>query len=80
MKELRFARTLYSGRALDEAMKVFAAHASFERSEEGSHFVVRLSATRASAERTVAGSFANYALGLTVDRGGHDNDAGEEAR
>ncbi len=73
MKELRFQRSIYSGRALDEAIKVFGGHATFEQAEEAEHFVVRIASRRAPTERALAGAFANYALGLTVDRGGSDD-------
>lgn len=73
MTELRFHRAVYSGRALDEAIKVFDRHATFEQAEDAQHFVVRIAARRDSKQRAVAGAFANYALGLTVDRGGVDD-------
>jgi hypothetical protein len=61
---LRFHRAIYAGKAVDEAVKRFAAFAAFELREEPEHWVVQLSAP--SRERQVAGELANYALGLTV--------------
>lgn len=70
MIRLRFHRELYAGEALDEAMKAFADHADFQRAEEGTHWVVDLTARKPRLERRIAGELGNYALGLTVRRGG----------
>jgi hypothetical protein len=64
--ELRFHRELYDGKAVDEALQIFGAHAKFEQAEEPSHWIVRLTGTDAAREKRVAGEFANYALGLTI--------------
>jgi hypothetical protein len=64
--ELRFHRELYDGKALDEALKIFGAHASFEQAEEAAHWVVRLSAADGAREKRIAGELANYALGLSI--------------
>lgn len=69
MIELRFHKELYSGFAVDEALKVFADYATFEQADETASWVVRLTTTDASVEeRTIANEFANYALGLTIER------------
>ncbi len=79
MTLLRFHRTVYSGKALDEAVKRFAAFAAFELSEEPDHWVVQLTGLGpptqvgvgrddAARERQVAGELGNYALGLTVQK------------
>lgn len=70
MIRLRFHRELYAGEALDEAMKAFHRHADFQRAEEASHWVVELTAKRPKLERRIAGELGNYALGLTIRRGG----------
>lgn len=70
MIDLRFHRDLYDGRSVDEATKLFATHATLELTEEPTHWVVKLSAESPERERRVAGEFANYALGLTVNAGG----------
>jgi hypothetical protein len=68
--DLRFDRTLYAGPAVDEAIKVFARHGEFHMSEETDSWVVRLRALRPALTRRLAHELANYALGLTVQRGG----------
>jgi hypothetical protein len=64
--ELRLHRTLYLGTAVDEAIKVYGAYATFEQQEQDDHWVVRVSSTSPARERRVARELANYALGLTV--------------
>ncbi len=66
MTELRLHRELYDGAAVDSAMKVYAPHATFERSEQPSHWVVQITSRSVERERRIAGELANYALGLTV--------------
>ncbi len=66
MTELRLHRTLYRGTAVDEAMKVYGAYATFERLEDGDHWVVRVTGTSPARERRVARELSNYALGLTA--------------
>ena len=68
--DLRFHRTLYAGPAIDEAVKVFAAHGEFHLSQEPDAWVVRMRALKAARTRRLAHELANYALGLTVQRGG----------
>lgn len=68
--DLRLDRTLYSGPAVDEAVKVFARHGEFHLSQETDAWVVKLRALRAEQTRRLAHELANYALGLTVQRGG----------
>lgn len=68
MIELRFHREVYPGEAVDEALQVFARHGAFERAEEPSHWVVRVTARRPERERALAGELGNYALGLTLRR------------
>lgn len=66
MIELRFHRELYQGTAVDEALKIFGAHATFEQAEEPAHWIVRLSANDPAREKRIAGELANYALGLSI--------------
>ena len=70
--DLRFDRSLYAGPAIDEAVKVFAAHGEFHMSEETDTWVAKLRALKPGPARTrrLAHELANYALGLTVQRGG----------
>jgi hypothetical protein len=68
--DLRFDRSLYSGPAVDEAVKVFARHGEFHLSQETEAWVVKLRALKAAQTRRLAHELANYALGLTVQRGG----------
>lgn len=70
MTTLRFHRELYDGRAVDEATKAFADHATLELAEEPQHWVVKVGATTPSLERAVAGELGNYALGVTIRNGG----------
>jgi hypothetical protein len=65
---LRFHRAVYSGPAVDEAVKVFAAYATFALREESEHWVVDLDG--GAREREIAGELGNYALGLTVKNRG----------
>jgi hypothetical protein len=64
--ELRLHRELYRGTAIDEAVKLYGPHATFELAEGPSYWTVRLTAASPERERRVAGELANYALGLTV--------------
>ncbi len=68
MTTLRFHRAVYSGPALDEAMKVFAPYAKIDGREEPEHWVVTIDG--GERERAVAGELGNYALGLTVKNRG----------
>jgi hypothetical protein len=72
MIELRFCRSLYSGQALDQAIKTFAAHAECTREMTDAAWVVEVTARRPDRERMVAHELANFALGLTIERGGPD--------
>lgn len=69
MKALRFHRELYSGEAVDAAIKTFEPWAEVTREESPTHFIVRITAGSVAAERRIAGELSNFALGLTVRRG-----------
>jgi hypothetical protein len=66
--ELRFHREIYTGEAVDEAIKRLARFAAFDRVAEPTHWVVRVTAHKPARERQIAGELANHALGLTADR------------
>jgi len=69
MTELRFSADLYSGFAIDEAVKIYSDFARFELEKDASQFIVRLTATDEDVdEGTLAAELANYALGLTIER------------
>jgi hypothetical protein len=68
--ELRLHRELYRGTAVDEAVKVFARHGTFELVESSEHWIVRVLSKSPARERQLAGELGNYALGLTVKQGG----------
>ncbi|MEO7095006.1 MAG: HxsD-like protein [Polyangiales bacterium] len=70
MIELRFHRELYDGKSIDEALKIFGAHAGFEQAEEPTHWIVRVTGADPAREKRIAGELANYALGLTIQRAG----------
>ena len=66
MTKLAFNKALYAGKAVDEAVKVFAPHATFELSETEAAWVVQLASPDPRKELRVAREVGNYALGLTV--------------
>ena len=68
--EIRFAREVYSGEAVDEAVKTFANFASFELTEDEAAWIVRVTPKSPDVARRLIGEFGNYALGLTIQRGG----------
>lgn len=70
MIELRFHRDLYAGEAVDEAARAFADHADCKRIQTVDAWVLRVTARRPGNERVIARELANYALGLTIERGG----------
>lgn len=73
MIELRFHRGIYSGTAIDEAVKVYRSYGSFELFEEPDYWVVRVTVVNSPVrERRLAGELGNHALGATIHerRGG----------
>lgn len=66
MTKLAFHKSLYAGKAIDEAVKVFAPHGAFELSETEAAWVVQLTVADARKELRVARELQNFALGLTV--------------
>lgn len=68
MIELRFRADLYSGFAIDSAVKVYSEWAELELERLPEEYVVRLTATTADHhEETIADELANYALGATIE-------------
>ncbi len=70
MIELRLHREIYPGTAVDEAVKVFARYGKFTLVEETTHWVVKVDAKTDARAKQLAAEVGNYALGLTVKRGG----------
>ncbi|MDC0719981.1 HxsD-like protein [Nannocystis bainbridge] len=68
--ELRFSRQLYSGEAVDQAVKAFARFAVFELEQTDDAWVVRMTPSDPNLARRLRGELGNHALGLTVQRGG----------
>lgn len=66
MTKLSFDKTLYVGTAVDEAVKTFAKHATFELAETPAAWVVQVSAADATREGRICRELSNFALGLTV--------------
>jgi len=78
MSTLRFHKELYSGMAVDAAMKRFERFATFEVADDASHWTVAVQARRAEHQLQIERELGNFALGLTIERGGPDvaEDAG----
>ena len=53
-----------------DTIGLFDEYATLERSEEGEHIVLSITAKSPARERRVAGELGNYALGLTIRRRG----------
>jgi hypothetical protein len=66
MTELRFHREIYLEKTLDDALLTYQRFAKFERTDEPSHFVVRLQGKTPARERQVAGEFGNFVLGHSI--------------
>lgn len=67
MTELVFDADLYSGFAVDEALKAYSAHADFELEKRPEAYVVRVTGKGDFDEATIADEFGNYALGATIE-------------
>ena len=70
MTELRFPADLYSGPAIDAAVKVYAEHARAELEKTADVFIVRLEALGDVNEELLVDELSNYALGATIERRG----------
>ncbi len=67
---LRFDKQVYAGEALDEAVKAFSNFAAFELKQEDDAWVVELISKSPQMADRLRNEFCNYALGLTIQRGG----------
>lgn len=67
MIDLRFSSELYSGFAIDSAVKTYSGFAEFVLEREPEVFVVRLTALGEHSEPRIADEFSNYALGATIE-------------
>lgn len=65
-QHVRLHRGLYATSAIDEAVALYAPHASIERADEGEHVVLSITSDREGRAERVARELANYALGLTI--------------
>ncbi|MCR9165657.1 MAG: HxsD-like protein [Nannocystaceae bacterium] len=70
MKALRFHKTLYSGEAVDAAMRQLDRFASFETDDDEAYWIVRVQAKSAKHQAALEHELGNFALGLTIERGG----------
>ena len=71
-RELRFHRDIYAGEAVDEAVKLFSGFADFELLEQDDAWIVSLTAKNPAQQTRLCGEFSNFALGLTIQRGGSE--------
>ncbi len=71
-RAMKLPRVLYAGEAIDATLERFAAFATFERESDERHFIVTVTPKRAGAAhlRRLCGELGNYALGLSIRRGG----------
>ena len=71
MIELRFDPELYSGKAIDFAVKTFESFAKIETSQEADAFIVRVAVEPGADhdEGTIADELSNFALGTTIEQG-----------
>lgn len=70
MSALRFHKTLYAGEAVDAAMRQFDRFASFETEDDDAYWIVRVEAKSPKHQAVLERELANFALGLTIERGG----------
>ncbi len=70
MNALRFHKTLYAGEAVDAAMKRFERFARFETDDDADYWIVRVRANEPAHQQLVERELGNFALGLTIERGG----------
>jgi len=66
VQRLAFHHLLYSGRAIEESMQVFAEHAQIVREERMPYFELEVTAPDGD-EQAVTGELANYILALTIE-------------
>ncbi|MFO0598967.1 MAG: HxsD-like protein [Myxococcaceae bacterium] len=68
MTRLSFDKSLYAGKAVDEAVKTFDRFATFALSETGDAWVVEVTAKNPAQEVRLTRELSNFALGLTVQQ------------
>jgi len=67
---LRFPKELYSGNAIDAAVKLYAEHARAELEQTSDAYLVHVHGLGGVSEALVADELANAALGKTIERRG----------
>jgi hypothetical protein len=65
MTELRLHRDIYTVEAITEALRVFTRFGRFERADEGSYHVLRVTAKTPEREKHIVRELGNHVLGLT---------------
>ena len=70
MSTLRFHKTLYAGEAIDAALRRFDRFATFATDDDDHYWIVRITAHQPRHQGPVERELANFALGLTIERGG----------
>ncbi len=70
MKRLVFRKDLYTGEAVDAAVKAFAGHCEATLSETAEAWCVAVTSQGGVDETELADELSNYALGLTVENRG----------
>lgn len=70
MNTLRFHKTLYAGEAVDAALQRFGRFASFQTRDDDDYWIVEVQANRAEQQALIERELGNFALGLTIERGG----------
>ncbi len=70
MTELRFKTDLYSGFAIDSAVKVYGEYADFDLEKTDEEYIVRFTPTGDFPADAIADELGNYALGATVEERG----------
>ncbi len=67
MIELSYRSDLYSGFAIDSAVKVYSGYARFELEKTPDAYTVKLTATGEFSDAAIADEFSNYVLGATIE-------------
>ena len=60
--QIRFAKALYERAGVEEAVDAYSAYAVIEMRDDGSDFVVDITANDAAMETSLADHFGNHAL------------------
>jgi hypothetical protein len=63
---LRLHRELYVEKAIDDAIALYAAHATIAKADDGAYVTVSVASDRPGRADRVARELGNYALGLTI--------------